>query len=545
MKNIQSLKGENLGTKEILAICEMVLKSGDSIYHTLPALTKGLQLTKQPVTPRLIQDMGDLVVLISKSNKDQKTLLSETKKILSSYRGLIDEEALSLISEGAALITPDGLSNIMAIEAGHGIPFESVSQLKELVSTLKECHNLTFLDESHKQKLQSTLSKESIAVIEHQVTINDLRRLVFSQYNRYGRDDFDRRIQNWGNKNLPPALKVTSDREFEIRAKAGTPTLRVIPGKELNQKLFEAVSDKVIADSKKIEDRLKSLYSLAGIPLPEKLPDVATASGKKEIFLLLKTMPQEKLRSALNAIKPALPVLCDSKIRVAHFGEVSTPNIKEIHDFYGSVITAYEHIDDVLTREGIKLTKDVKQVVFDNFTKPIREELDKFRFSGAKETRTVKLVGTKNIYDTFYDAIGESCLGNEDLERSDFQPIRLVDPDSGDHYGVVYAVKSEINGTPSLVLFGIEIRREYAYSISQSELMPKLIEQLGLVARENGLREVWTTTDSTRLAQYDVTRDTVMALSNGNAEINSGIQFPSHYDPATNFAKLWDGGGQR
>lgn len=69
--------------------------------------------------------------------------------------------------------------------------------------------------------------------------------------------------------------------------------------------------------------------------------------------------------------------------------------------------------------------------------------------------------------------------------------------------------------------------------------MPKLIEQLGLVAKENGLREIWTTTDSTRLAQYDVTRDAVMDLSKGSVRTSGGIQFPSHYHPATNFAKLW------
>jgi hypothetical protein len=69
--------------------------------------------------------------------------------------------------------------------------------------------------------------------------------------------------------------------------------------------------------------------------------------------------------------------------------------------------------------------------------------------------------------------------------------------------------------------------------------MPKLIEQLGSVAKENGLKEVWTTTDSTRLAQYDVTRNAVMALSKGSVRTSGGIQFPSHYNPATNFAKLW------
>ncbi len=226
------------------------------------------------------------------------------------------------------------------------------------------------------------------------------------------------------------------------------------------------------------------------------------------------------------------------------------------HALFSTIFDFYDgHIQDWLSNNGIELGEEAQKEI-KHLLQTLEGELGKLTNSGERERLTVKLVGTKNVYDAFYDAIGENCAGQYGfaLANRKFQPIRLIDPKTRDHIGVVYALKGSVDGVPALVLAGVQIRKKYAYSIKpMGKFIEQLIDKLNEVAIENKLTGgVWTTvgpanknnswTDDGRIGQLDLIRNGVIELGIARSGDNSfkeldeseQIQFPPEFNGAIN-----------
>jgi hypothetical protein len=122
---------------------------------------------------------------------------------------------------------------------------------------------------------------------------------------------------------------------------------------------------------------------------------------------------------------------------------------------------------------------------------------------------------------------------------------------------VVYALKGTVEGERALILAGVEIRKQFAYGIKQSEFIPALIGELGKIAKHNGCREIWTTvgersnywpwSDDGRISQYDVTRNALCGMGQTYKDLMAAeqIQFPRKFSrPIHRVLRVWADSGE-
>ncbi len=375
-----------------------------------------------------------------------------------------------------------------------------------------------------------------------------LAELVFSKDQGFEtpKDEFVGRVEEWRNKELPAVIEV-NDRSFVTSWQVQGSGYRLIAGKKLAPDLYAGVC-KVYLDDSRRKDALDSLWQIAGLSSERAKP--GTKAEEREIVAVLKTLKGSALGHGIKAIRGVLPGLSGVKIKAP--GDNLSPETKT-HELFSSIVENYSgHIPEWLRANGVKLDQDAEKEI-EKLLHSLRGELSKLRSLGEREELTVRLVGTKNVYDAMYDAVGENCSGQYGfaLTIDKFQPIRLIDPKTKDHIGIVYALKSQVDGVPAMVLAGVEIRKRYAYSIKPiDKFIESLVDQLAGIAIDNGLTGgVWSAvgpaknqhqpwSDDGRIGQYALVRNAVVELgiSRGGEQpfkklrSSEQIQFPPQFD---------------
>ncbi|NDC38882.1 MAG: hypothetical protein EBZ48_12670, partial [Proteobacteria bacterium] len=362
---------------------------------------------------------------------------------------------------------------------------------------------------------------------------------------------FAARIREWRHRDLPAVLSLPGKIKFSVQASAEEAKPYLIKDKKLQDDLFDKYRGQFMPNAEARGASLQSVSQIAQLDAAN-LPPAGSAEEAQFIKAALQQAAQAgNLSSALKSVRGLLP-----KVTGVELAPPAGDEPLAWHSFYHSLVNAFEgHIPETLASWGITLDDKTRQVCIDNYLKPVKGELRKFATgSQKKEHREVQVVATKGVYDAFYDAIGETCAGQYTFELANpiFQPLRLIDPETLEHYGVVYALKGEVEGRPALILAGVEIRKQFAYGIKQSELIPALVAELGKIAKHNGMYEIWTTvgpakdgkawSDDGRLSQYDVTREALCGMGTKYTDLprSEQIQFPGKYHmPIQRVLLLW------
>ncbi|MCS6962277.1 MAG: hypothetical protein NZT61_07250 [Deltaproteobacteria bacterium] len=154
-----------------------------------------------------------------------------------------------------------------------------------------------------------------------------------------------------------------------------------------------------------------------------------------------------------------------------------------------------------------------------------------------------RLIPRKDPIDCWYGFLGDCCItdyyGNE-LNRSDFQPIRIVDC-RGYIVGYVYVVMAEVEGRLSLVVAGIEPNfhvkqrlEPYSFVEGLFGALVRLVKRIKVGGRPvegvyvnagfYGLR------DDGRISQLSEIRDAIRKIGNQHLkELSSPVWFPKEY----------------
>jgi hypothetical protein len=385
-----------------------------------------------------------------------------------------------------------------------------------------------------------------------------LAELTFHEDQKFStpKGEFGARLRQWYDRELPPVLTLPGVVKFSVRGQSQEVTPYLIKDKELVLDLLNRYRSHFEVSAEDRADRIKSLSKLAGCE-DAALPPPGSKEEREFIKAALKQAAGGKhLSGALKSVRGLLPEVTGLELQLPKGDEPLS-----VRSFYQSLKDAFEgHIPETLKSWGIELDERTRKIFIENYLKPVQGELGKFATgSQRQEQRTVQVVATKGVYDAFYDAIGENCSGQYgfELENSIFQPLRLIDPDTGEHYGVVYALKGTVEGERALILAGVEIRKQFAYGIKQSDLIPALIGELGKIAKHNGCQEIWTTvgeargdrpwSDDGRISQYDVTREALCGMGQTYKDLMAAeqIQFPRKFSaPIHRVLRVWADSGE-
>jgi hypothetical protein len=515
-------------------------KAGTALEYGLPAVIEALggKITEQ----QLVTYGAVLAEIAQGSGENARTVLKYgLPAVIEALGGTITEQ--QLVTYGAALAE---------IAQGSGEKAGAVLQygLPAVIAALRQ-HSPTMILAAFVRQYagNSDLGTPIPDDLTYAVEISaKLIPLVFGEDQKFEtpKREFAARFAKWLTKEAAPVLTLPgAGIQFTVKGKAeAQDAWRLVPGRSIDSGLLNRLGSHFapLSDAKR-QDRVASLLTLAKVAKPAVLPAPGSEQEKDLIFKTLGTInDQQTLQRALKTLRPLLPEL--TGVTIPKIG--ADPTLEQIHSFLTAVRVNFNgHIPEALRAKGITIEAETWRVVFANFTRPIVGELDKLRLSADREQKTIKLVATKGIYDAFYDAIGENCAGQYGfaLEELNFQPIRLIDPETNNHYGVVYVLKGRVDGNPALILAGVEIRKKYAYSISQTELIPKLIAALKQVAEHNKITGgVWTTvgkatedatwSDDGRIAQYDVVRNALVKpgiAAFGDPRELEQIEFPPKF----------------
>lgn len=205
----------------------------------------------------------------------------------------------------------------------------------------------------------------------------------------------------------------------------------------------------------------------------------------------------DKAVEKLNDLSPLLPQLLRLKMPTVPDND-APPD--ELHSFYVTFrdmvleplcteALPYETRDAHFKNFAAGTNRDSKILLLDLLTK-VSQELSKFKvYATYQGTRQVAMAISKGPLDAFYGELGDCCANKNyecELERPDFQPVRLFDPKTSEQLGEIYVFTGKVDGHPALIVAGVLPRRNFAESVSKEALVRELIEGLKEVAAENG-----------------------------------------------------------
>ena len=73
------------------------------------------------------------------------------------------------------------------------------------------------------------------------------------------------------------------------------------------------------------------------------------------------------------------------------------------------------------------------------------------------------------------------------MERHDFQPIRIFDPQTLEQLGEMYVFKTDVHDVPALVVAGVLPKLTLAHTVSKEHLIDGLVAGLKEIAIENDI----------------------------------------------------------
>jgi len=160
-------------------------------------------------------------------------------------------------------------------------------------------------------------------------------------------------------------------------------------------------------------------------------------------------------------------------------------------------------------------------------------ERAKIQIIGGSQDQELELQTSKNILDVFCGQTGETCLStNYDvsfIDNHSFQPITIINKQTGLAEGCIYAYVTDINHKKALVSLGIEPKiRLVNKSVSKTELTEKLIDALKEIARINKLDAVYISGNSGEVSNRDdVSKILTERYITNKESVSKQINFPN------------------
>ncbi len=356
------------------------------------------------------------------------------------------------------------------------------------------------------------------------------------------RQSFNTRWNRWSGETNPPAM-IARDASFRMKAAAGVTVPTLISGKKLDVNTLQSIYRRTVPPTGNLEvSILQELSKLSGVTFEESFSEKKRDDFVIQSLRAVGTRSDEFTRAVMMAL-PLLPRVTGMSLP----GLSSDPNVAEARAFLDASKVFFDvHLPEVLQSYDVK--PGAVQTAKERFPiNSINSELGKFAKGKATQEQTIELKATKTVLDAFYDALGQNCICRYgfELDRPDFQPIRLVDPKTNEHFGVVYALSGVVNGVPSMIVAGIEPKKRFAYAVNSGQFMKGRLDNLEKIAKLNGLTGgVYSNVgkngaDDGRVAQYDVTRNAIQRESKGYLELarKEQIQFPKEFNQPIKY--LW------
>ncbi|MCS6961976.1 MAG: hypothetical protein NZT61_05695 [Deltaproteobacteria bacterium] len=223
---------------------------------------------------------------------------------------------------------------------------------------------------------------------------------------------------------------------------------------------------------------------------------------------------------------------------------------QEIYSYLSSAEQVVSHSLEQLEQNRHLIPKDLQpsfETVVDTLNSladHIQEQLRKCKTEASCTSKArFRLVPRKDPIDCWYGFLGDCCItdvyGNE-LSRSDFQPIRIMD-DRGYIVGYVYVVIAEVEGRLSFVVAGIEpnylIKTRIDYGSFVEGLLGGLVRLSKRVKVDGRAVEgVYVNAgykgerDDGRISQLSQVRDAIRKLGKEYLrELDRPVQFPYTY----------------
>ncbi|RMG40864.1 MAG: hypothetical protein D6719_09785, partial [Candidatus Dadabacteria bacterium] len=254
-------------------------------------------------------------------------------------------------------------------------------------------------------------------------------------------------------------------------------------------------------------------------------------------------------RRLLNALTPVLPELCGVSLPDKK-GDDADSRLSYYKELRDNIIG---HIKETLKKRGIVLesVSNAGRINLLVLEGNLDSEIKKYRGSFSDRLE-LELRATKGLLDVFYGDLGDCCIVKHygcELERGDFQPIRIVEPGTGRQLGVVYATFGVIDGNRAMVLRGIEPKRSFEAKINPKSFIDSLIPALSKIAEANGYtlytntgNEDWA--DDGGIAQVSEIREALRNYAEARGSRPQKlrgeelIKFPKKMGPITWVARL-------
>lgn len=300
-------------------------------------------------------------------------------------------------------------------------------------------------------------------------------------------------LDHYQNTNLSPALRLPGEGvcfsvaaqdslevSFKERKRADPGLINKI--RKFSKKLLDSID----SDDSKPQDALSTVKHKYGIV---KIEDIDLPALRKEL-------ETHSIRAVekLNDITPLLPNLL----------KLALPYVPENNASPGKLRPFYEICLDMvlepLCSEALpygyseRLTNAAipeSKILLLDLRSKVKHELSKFKVNATyRGTRQIAMAISKGPLDAFYGELGDCCANTHyecELERPDFQPVRLFDPNTFEQVGVNYTFTRMVDGHPALIVAGILPKRDFANSVSKEELVKEVVKGLKAIALENGL----------------------------------------------------------
>ncbi|MBU0635890.1 hypothetical protein KKE06_02580, partial [Candidatus Micrarchaeota archaeon] len=358
--------------------------------------------------------------------------------------------------------------------------------------------------------------------------------------NKFGdsKENFDARWKQWVEKNIPPAI-VAKNRSFPVTGNFEVTETRLVREKKLNSSFVSSLNRRLVFPSENLQATiLTQLAARTGMKYQENFSKEQKNEFVLNVLKSIQNNPQE-FDSILRMALPLLPTA--TGMNFTHLTE--NPSLEQSQSFLRDAkVFLGVHLPETLSNQGFS-SQAVERVKNVFSVERIGSELNKFAKKRTSEKILVRLETTKNVKDAFYDALGQNCICRYgfELERPDFQPIRLTHSETGEQLGVVYALKASINNNPCMILAGIEPAKRFAYAVNTTQFINGLLNNLKVMADENGLTggvysNMWKnehgeTSDDGRIAQYDIIREAIKKQAKQTIDLkrNEQIQFPKEF----------------
>lgn len=365
-----------------------------------------------------------------------------------------------------------------------------------------------------------------------QFTVKTLSGLYDAGYGFHdGRDAFEKRWQLYAGFEYPSPLISSSEIAFKIGMRGADNDITIKGGAVIDEHRLQKISNRLHCYSPQLKALiLKSAAELTEIIRPkynenESESLILTENERKFITACLKADngQHEKLTKLL------LPLLSD-------YSNMTIPEVKigsDLAAFREFIFSAKQlidtHLHHFLNEKGIQLRSETLK----KLSAELEVEGNKFSNYGSEKLVSIRFVCTKTVLDSFYDALGQCCIGSygDNLLKMSFQPIRMVIEETGENVGVIYASLGSVDSKHAVILAGIDPKKWFINRVKPSDLYKRIVQSLNPLATMNECHGVFSTLKYHQISDISSIRKLMIDHSQiSKVRYKGDIKFPGKHD---------------